>query len=112
MARCVTVAEEGNDEPWWRYQTVQPDAPRLVEISGEASVETISRIDGRQIILLSPAVEGAALWDTSFFTPQLFAMPANVLLEGTLTVQEAAEWFAKAGLPAGEVTDADGADKA
>ena len=112
MARCVTVAEEGNDEPWWRYQTVQPDEPGLVEISGEASVETISRIDGRQIILLSPPVEAAALWDTTFFTPQLFAMPANVVLEGTLTKQQAEEWFAKFGLPAGEAPDVEGADRA
>ncbi|MFJ6326457.1 MULTISPECIES: hypothetical protein [unclassified Rhizobium] len=101
MARCVTVAEEGNDEPWWRYQTVRPDAPGPVEISGEAPVETIARIDGRQVILLSPPVEGAALWDTSFFTPQLFAMPANVVLEETLTVQEAEEWLAKVGVQPG-----------
>ena len=108
MARCVTVVEEGNDEPWWRYQTVRPDEPGLVEISGEALVETISRIDGRQVILLSPPAEGAALWDTSFFTPQLFAMPPNVVLEGTLTKQQAEEWFAKFGLPAG----VEGADQA
>ncbi len=112
MARCVTVAEEGNDEPWWRYETVQPGEPSLVEVSGEASVETISRIDGRQIILLSPAAEGAALWDTSFFTPQLFAMPANVVLEEALTTGEAEDWFAKAGLPSGEATGVEGADRA
>ncbi|MGZ9720866.1 hypothetical protein [Rhizobium miluonense] len=101
MARCVTMAEEGNDEPWWRYETVQPEAPGLVEISGEAPVETIARIDGRQVILLSAPVEGAALWDTSFFTPQLFAMPANVVLEEMLTAQEAEEWLAKVGVPTG-----------
>jgi len=101
MARCVTVAEEGNDEPWWRYQTVRPDAPGPVEISGEAPVETIARIDGRQVILLSPPVEGAALWDTSFFTPQLFAMPANVVLEEALTAQEAEEWLAKVNVQPG-----------
>ena len=101
MARCVTVAEEGNDEPWWRYETVRPDAPGLVEISGEAPVETIARIDGRQVILLSAPHDGAALWDTSFFTPQLFAMPANVVLEETLTAQEAEEWLAKVGVPTG-----------
>lgn len=101
MARSVTVAEEGNDEPWWRYQTVRPDAPGPVEISGEAPVETIARIDGRQVILLSPPVEGAALWDTSFFTPQLFAMPADVVLEETLTAQEAEEWLAKVGVQTG-----------
>ncbi len=112
MARCVTVAEEGNDEPWWRYQTVRPDEPGLADISGEASVETISRIDGRQVILLSPVVEGAALWDTSFFTPQLFAMPANVVLEEALTPSEAEEWFAKAGVPAAEAAGAQRADKA
>lgn len=111
MARCVTVAEEGNDEPWWRYQTVRPDEPGLADISGEESVETIFRIDGRQIIVLSPPVEGAALWDTSFFTPQLFAMPANVVLEETLTPSEAEEWFAKAGFPTAEATDTQGADK-
>ncbi len=106
MARCVTVAEEGNDEPWWRYQTVRPDAPGPVEISGEAPVETIARIDGRQVILLSPPVEGAALWDTSFFTPQLFAMPANVVLEEALTAQEAEEWLAKLGVqPGSQETD-------
>ncbi|MBB6485347.1 hypothetical protein [Rhizobium lusitanum] len=101
MARCVTVAEEGNDEPWWRYETVQPDRSGLVEISGEASVDTIARIDGRQVILLSAPIEGAALWDTSFFTPQLFAMPANVVLEEALTAQEAEEWLAKFGVPTG-----------
>ncbi|MFS8045280.1 hypothetical protein [Rhizobium sp. BR 314] len=101
MARCVTVAEEGNDEPWWRYETVRPDASGLVEISGEASVETIARIDGRQVILLSAPREGAALWDTSFFTPQLFAMPANVVFEERLTAQEVEEWLAKVGVPIG-----------
>ncbi|SCB45753.1 hypothetical protein [Rhizobium multihospitium] len=111
MARSVTVAEEGNDEPWWRYQTVQPNEPGLVEISGEASVETIARIDGRQVILLSPPVEGTAFWDTSFFTPQLFAMPANVVLEQTLTAQEVAEWLDRIGLPVGEATGVQGADK-
>ncbi|MFB2565037.1 hypothetical protein [Rhizobium sp. IMFF44] len=111
MARCVTVAEEGNDEPWWRYQTMRPDEPGLVDVSGEASVETISRVDGRQIILLSPPIEGAALWDTSFFTPQLFAMPANVVLEETLTAQEVAEWLARIDLLADEATDAQGVDK-
>ncbi|AGB72795.1 MULTISPECIES: hypothetical protein [Rhizobium] len=111
MARCVTVAEEGNDEPWWRYQTVRPDEPGLADISGEQSVQTIFRIDGRQIIVLSPPVEGAALWDTSFFTPQLFAMPADVVLEETLTPSEAEEWFAKTGFPAGEAAGTQGADK-
>ncbi|MGG6894029.1 hypothetical protein [Rhizobium sp. BR 315] len=101
MARCVTVAEEGYDEPWWRYETVQPDRSGLAEISGEASVETIARIDGRQVILLSAPIEGAALWDTSFFTPQLFAMPANVVLEETLTAQEVEEWLAKVGVQTG-----------
>lgn len=110
MARSVTVAEEGNDEPWWRYQTVQPNEPGLVEISGEASVETIARIDGRQVILLSPPVEGTAFWDTSFFTPQLFAMPANVVLEQTLTAQEVAEWLDRIGLPVGEAPGVQGAD--
>ncbi|AYG67713.1 MULTISPECIES: hypothetical protein [unclassified Rhizobium] len=111
MARCMTVAEEGNDEPWWRYETVRPDQPGLTEISGEASVETIARIDGRQVILLSPPAEDAALWDTSFFTPQLFAMPANVVLEETLTAREAEEWLSKIGLPARQATGAEGAEK-
>jgi hypothetical protein len=112
MARCVTVAEEGNDEPWWRYQTMRREEPGLADVSGEASVETISRIDGRQIILLSPPIEGAALWDTSFFTPQLFAMPANVVLEEALTPSKVEEWFAKIGLPKGEATGERGAGKA
>ena len=113
MARCVTMVEEGNDEPWWRYETVQPAPPGVAEISGEASVDTISRIDGTQVILLSPSVEGAALWDTSFFTPQLFAMPANVVIEETLTAREAEEWLAKIGLPGKrEATGERGADKA
>ncbi len=111
MARSVTVAEEGNDEPWWRYQTVQPNEPGLVEISGEASVETIARIDGRQVILLSPPVEGTAFWDTSFFTPQLFAMPANVVLEDMLPAQEVEEWLAKIGSPVAQGADVQGADK-
>lgn len=111
MARCVTVAEDGNDEPWWRYETVRPDRSGLAEISGEASVETIARIDDRQVILLSPPIEGAALWDTSFFTPQLFAMPANVMIEGTLTAGEAEEWLGRIGLPAGQATDQQGVDK-
>lgn len=113
MARCVTMVEEGSDEPWWRYETVQPAPPGVAEISGEASVDTISRIDGTQVILLSPSVEGAALWDTSFFTPQLFAMPANVVIEETLTAREAEEWLAKIGLPGKrEATGERGADKA
>ncbi len=112
MARCVTVAEEGNDEPWWRYQTVRPDEPGLADISGESPVETVSRIDGRQVIVLSPPVEGAALWDTSFFTPQLFAMPPNVVIEEALTLSEVEEWFGKVGLPAGEATGAQGGDEA
>ncbi|MBB3286563.1 MULTISPECIES: hypothetical protein [Rhizobium] len=111
MARCVTVAEDGNDEPWWRYETVQPDEQGLVEISGEASVETIARIDDRQVILLSSPVKGAALWDTSFFTPQLFVMPANVVLEETLTAREVEEWLARFGLPAGKATSAQAVDK-
>ena len=112
MARCVTVVEDGNDEPWWRYETVQPNQSGTVGISGEASVDTITRIDGTQVILLSPPVEGAALWDTSFFTPQLFVMPANVVLERTLTAREVEEWLAKAGLPdEGEMMGERGADK-
>ena len=99
MARCVTVVEEGNDEPWWRYEAVQADQSGVVEISGEASVDSINRIDGMQVILLSPIVEGAAFWDTSFFTPQLFAMPANVVLESELTSTESGEWLVKAGVP-------------
>lgn len=99
MARCVTVVEEGNDEPWWRYEAVQADQTSVVEISGEASVDSITRIDGMQVILLSPSVEGAAFWDTSFFTPQLFAMPANVVLESELTSTESGEWLVKAGVP-------------
>lgn len=99
MARCVTVVEEGNDEPWWRYEAVQADQTSVVEISGEASVDSITRIDGMQVILLSPSVEGAAFWDTSFFTPQLFAMPANVVLESELTSTESGEWLVKAGAP-------------
>lgn len=112
MARCVTVVEEGNDEPWWRYETAQPDQASTVEISGEASVDTIARIDGTQVILLSPAVEEVALWDTSFFTPQLFVMPANVVLEETLTAREVEDWLGKVGLPAeGKTTGRQGADK-
>ena len=104
MARSVTVVEEADDEPWWHYETVWPDRSGTVEISGESSVDTIARIDGTQVMLFSPSVEGAALWDTSFFTPQLFAMPANVVLEQALTASEAEEWLAKAGLPASEET--------
>ncbi|MGV1758626.1 hypothetical protein ACQZ6F_20365 [Rhizobium sp. A22-96] len=111
MARCVTVVEEGNDEPWWRYETVQPDLSGTTEISGEASVDTIARVEGTQVILLSPSLEGAAFWDTSFFTPQLFAMPANVVIEETLTARETEEWLAKVGLPAKpEATDERKAD--
>ncbi|MBM7048887.1 hypothetical protein [Rhizobium lusitanum] len=112
MARCVTVVEDGNDEPWWRYETVQADQSGTVEISGEASVDTITRIDGMPVILLSPSVEGAAFWDTSFFTPQLFAMPANVVLERTLTAREVEELLAKAGLSGeGEMMGEQGADR-
>lgn len=113
MARCVTVVEEGNDEPWWRYEAMQPDGSGSADISGEAPVDTISRIDGTQVILLTPAVEGLALWDTSFFTPQLFAMPANVVIEETLTAREVEEWLARIGLPAEQdATGERGTDRA
>lgn len=112
MARCITVVEDGNDEPWWRYETMRPDLSGTTEISGEASVDSIARIDGTQVVLLSSPIEGAALWDTSFFTPQLFAMPANVVLEQTLTAREVDELLAKAGLTGeGETMGAQGADK-
>ncbi|CAN7454179.1 hypothetical protein LJR251_002953 [Rhizobium rhizogenes] len=94
MARCVTLVEDGTDEAWWHYGVPASQAA----IVGEASVDGIPRIDGTQIILLSPAVAGAPLWDTSFFTPQLFAMPANVVIERELTAAESGEWLAKAGV--------------
>lgn len=111
MARCVTVVEDATVEPWWHYETVRPDRSGTAEISGEASVDTIARIDGTQVVLLSPAVENAALWDTSFFTPQLFSMPANVVLDEALTASEAEDWLGKAGLSVAQETTSQGADR-
>ena len=99
MARCVTLVEEGTDEAWWHYSAPAGQPGIDTTIEGEASVDSIPRIDGTQVILLSPAAAGAPLWDTSFFTPQLFAMPANVVIESELTVAESGEWLAKAGMP-------------
>ncbi|MQB45377.1 hypothetical protein [Rhizobium sp. ICMP 5592] len=98
MARCVTLVEDGTDEAWWHYGAPASQAA----IAGEASVDSIPRIDGTQILLLSPAAAHVLLWDTSFFTPQLFAMPANVVIERELTTAESGEWLAKAGVPAGQ----------
>jgi hypothetical protein len=96
MARCVTLVEEGTDEAWWHYEAPAGQAGAQVMISGEAFVDDIPRIDGTQVILLSPPPARAPLWDTSFFTPQLFAMPANVVIENELTAAESGEWLAKA----------------
>ncbi|MFT4184157.1 MAG: hypothetical protein QM636_19820, partial [Rhizobium sp.] len=109
MARCVTLVEEGTDEAWWSYGAPAGQPGAQGAISGEASVDEIARIDGAQVVLLSPPLAGAPLWDTSFFTPQLFAMPANVVIEGELTAQESSEWLAKAGFPSGQDTVAQGA---
>ncbi|HEY0122883.1 MAG TPA: hypothetical protein VGC14_14205 [Rhizobium sp.] len=102
MARCVTLVEEGTDQAWWHYGVPAGQRGIQAEIAGEASVDGIPRIDGTQVILLSPPAAGAPLWDTSFFTPQLFAMPANVVIEGELTAAESGEWSAKAAVPAVE----------
>lgn len=99
MARCVTLVEEGTDEAWWSYGTPTGKPGIQAAISGEASVDDIERIDGTQVVFLSPPLAGAPLWDTSFFTPQLFAMPANVAIEGELAAQESGEWLVKAGFP-------------
>lgn len=106
MARCVTLVEEGTDEAWWSYGTPAGKGGVQTAISGEASVDDIERVDGAQVILLSPPLPGAPLWDTSFFTPQLFAMPANVVIEGELTEAESGEWLAKAGFSSGRDTAA------
>jgi hypothetical protein len=98
MARCITLIEDATDEAWWHYGRPHAAEPDLTtQIFGEAWVGDIPRVDGVQVILLWPPILNSRTWHTGFFSPQLFAMPASVVVEGELSAQEYQDWLTKAG---------------
>ncbi len=91
-----TVVE---DSAWWHYGN--PNSPNpsiLASIWGEASVRSIPKIEGYQVVLLWDSILGGRSWDSGFFGPHLMALPATVRLEGPLPYEECVPWFERLGL--------------
>jgi hypothetical protein len=83
------------DEAWWNYEHDEGVGEFKIRlVFGELSPETISRVNGEQVLLLS-APMGSRSWDSNFFWPYLAAAPSSVKLMEELPKEEVIEWISR-----------------
>jgi hypothetical protein len=83
---------------WFHYQqpTAGPEPLLGASIWGEASLDTIERVDGVPVMVCFPPLLGRRGWDESFFGPAIDAAPSRVRVR-PLSDEEQARWRARLG---------------
>ena len=92
--------ENGHDEAWWHYgQAYVPEPTVAASVWGELGPDSISSIDGWQVLLLWPPILPSRSWDTSFFLPILHARPPKVEVMEVLSPSDVEAWWVRLALP-------------
>jgi len=87
------------DTAWWHYGQAHAAEPSLAaSVWGEAGPESISTVDGRQVLLLWPPILQSRSWDAGFFSPILEATPPGVAVMEVLSSSQVEAWQARLGL--------------
>jgi hypothetical protein len=90
--------ETVTDEAWWHYGNATSKEPDVAaSIWGEGLVRDIPVIDGVTVVLAWPPQLKTRTWDAGFLGPHLEAMPADAVMEGSLTQAETDAWLARVG---------------
>jgi hypothetical protein len=89
----------GNDAAWWHYGQPGATTPGLAtSVWGEAGPDSISRVDGQQVLLLWPPLLQSRSWDAGFFSPILEASPPSVEILEVLSSADVEKWWLRLGL--------------
>jgi hypothetical protein len=85
----------GNDTAWWHYGPAGATSPNLAaSVWGEAGPDSISSVNGQQVLLLWPPLLQSRTWDTGFFSPILEAsLPDVEVLEVMSSTDVDALWL-------------------
>jgi hypothetical protein len=96
----VLKALEGNleENAWdgacWHYgQGTSATASLDASIWGEASPDSIERIDDNQVMLLWNPIMENRTWDRGFFGPRIMSAPAQVTVVNELTAEQLEGWW-------------------
>jgi len=90
------INDDDSDDAWWHYgQAFSKEADVLASVFGELSPNSISRINGEQVMFLWSPIFEKRSWGSNFFRPYLEAMPPSVELIDVLTESEVEEWLSK-----------------
>jgi hypothetical protein len=89
----------GNDAAWWHYgQPSATTASLAASVWGEAGPDSISCVDGQQVLLLWPPLLQSRSWDAGFFSPILEASPPSVEILTVLSSTDVETWWLRLGL--------------
>jgi hypothetical protein len=89
----------GSDTAWWHYGQAGAAEPDLAaSVWGEAGPDSISSVDGQQVMLLWPPVLQSRSWDTTFFSPILEASLPSVEVLEVLSSADVEAWRGRVGL--------------
>lgn len=96
--RALAVAlgdeyEKVHDQAWWHFGQGTSASPELATmVFGEATLESIEKVDGVQVLLLWPPILESRSWDGGFFSPYLAAAPPSVRIVAELDNMEIEKW--------------------
>ena len=88
------------DEAWWHYgqgNIPTPDLQGMVQ--GEGTLDTISRIDGKHVMLVWPPEMAGRSWGAGFFRPIVESRPPSVDVVRELKDNEIDLWRRRLRLP-------------
>jgi hypothetical protein len=89
----------GHDAAWWHYGQAHAAEPSLAaSVWGEAGPDSISNVDGQQVLLLWPPILKWRSWNAGFFLPILYACPPNIEVMEVLPSAEVEAWWVRLGL--------------
>jgi hypothetical protein len=90
---------EGHDTAWWHYGPAGVTSPSVAaSVWGEAGPDSISSIDGQQVLLLWPPVLQSRSWDADFFSPILEASLPSVEVLEVLSSTDVDAWWSRLSL--------------
>jgi hypothetical protein len=91
--------EDVSDEAWWHYGVATSNEPKIADsIWGEGLVREIPEIEGVRVVLAWSKLLESRRWDAGFLGPHLEALPADVVVEGSLSAEEANAWLDRLGI--------------
>lgn len=92
--------DDVSDSAWWHFgQGNVPKADIAGSVFGEASPNSIARVDQQQVILLWPPILQGRSWDSGFFAPVLSSALPSVTRVSELSSDEVRQWREKLQLP-------------